>query len=478
MQDRVPLYPGRVKLTPVSGQENTYDMVRADQPTQEGMKLSKATLFDAAAEKAIFNNENGNHTPAEAFAALPNIFEPVGTIKTTVRTDLGDKWLLCNGASVDPATYPELCDILPAADPGGIWSAFEKSGVTYFTANNKVFMCSNGTQAIVLEYADTPYGPWTTVNIPTASNNSFGVNSIKYINGYYVIVGFLMYTAPYIFYTKDLDGTWSKCAINDSNAGDAALDRRAVDIIYSENTYIIAGYHKDGNALCVWESSSLAGTWTRYSVVGGTGGYYTRQIIYAEGYYVMPIYKYTSGYSPSVAYTTNITGSWTTKTLNSSITNYNPYKIEYKNGMWIALGTMYGSNSMSPGGTYMHRIFYSTSFMTTWSVVALTLPNITSGNNYSLDMYFDGTLCSVVTRGNDGYLYVQYNKDFRSNPSNWESNKLNSVTDTNYPTFFIVELNGSIGIFYRNKNVIYYISKNQLPVLTDSRVYHYIKAKE
>lgn len=45
MQDRVPLYPGRVKLVPVSGQENTYDMTRADQPTQEGTPLNKSTLW-------------------------------------------------------------------------------------------------------------------------------------------------------------------------------------------------------------------------------------------------------------------------------------------------------------------------------------------------------------------------------------------------------------------------------------------------
>lgn len=45
MQDRVPLYPGRVALTPVEGQANTYDMVRADQPTQAGTPLSKANLL-------------------------------------------------------------------------------------------------------------------------------------------------------------------------------------------------------------------------------------------------------------------------------------------------------------------------------------------------------------------------------------------------------------------------------------------------
>lgn len=52
MKDRVPLYPGRVTLTPVSGQANTFDLVRADQPTQEGTPLNKSTLLkDATARK-------------------------------------------------------------------------------------------------------------------------------------------------------------------------------------------------------------------------------------------------------------------------------------------------------------------------------------------------------------------------------------------------------------------------------------------
>lgn len=48
MQDRVPLYPGRVTLTPVSGQANTFDLLRADQPTQEGTPLNKASLLKDA----------------------------------------------------------------------------------------------------------------------------------------------------------------------------------------------------------------------------------------------------------------------------------------------------------------------------------------------------------------------------------------------------------------------------------------------
>ena len=48
MQDRVSLYPGRVKLIPVTGQENTYDMVRADEPTQEGTPLNTDSLLKVA----------------------------------------------------------------------------------------------------------------------------------------------------------------------------------------------------------------------------------------------------------------------------------------------------------------------------------------------------------------------------------------------------------------------------------------------
>lgn len=45
MKDRVSLHPGRVVLTPVPGQTNTYDMTMADQPTQVGDPPIKANLL-------------------------------------------------------------------------------------------------------------------------------------------------------------------------------------------------------------------------------------------------------------------------------------------------------------------------------------------------------------------------------------------------------------------------------------------------
>lgn len=68
MKDRIPLYPGRVKLNPVSGQANTFDLTRADQPTQEGTPLNKASLLkDATA--ALFGLGTGA-VPDDVLAAL------------------------------------------------------------------------------------------------------------------------------------------------------------------------------------------------------------------------------------------------------------------------------------------------------------------------------------------------------------------------------------------------------------------------
>lgn len=93
MQDRVSLYPGRVMLTPVPGQENTFDLVRADQPTQEGTPLNKATLLkDVTA--SILGLPN-TAVPDDAFLALTI---GVGTYGYRVKIQLAD------GTPVEGAT--------------------------------------------------------------------------------------------------------------------------------------------------------------------------------------------------------------------------------------------------------------------------------------------------------------------------------------------------------------------------------------
>lgn len=76
VQDRIPTYPGRVKMTPVAGQANTYDMVRADSPVQEGTPINKA-LFDSlgnVGDNLLLNWYFGNPVNQKGLASYTNTF--------------------------------------------------------------------------------------------------------------------------------------------------------------------------------------------------------------------------------------------------------------------------------------------------------------------------------------------------------------------------------------------------------------------
>lgn len=68
MKDRVPTYAGRVRLTPVANQDNIYDLVRADEPIQEGTPLNKANLLTDETAQAM--GLTSDATPNDAFSQL------------------------------------------------------------------------------------------------------------------------------------------------------------------------------------------------------------------------------------------------------------------------------------------------------------------------------------------------------------------------------------------------------------------------
>lgn len=96
MQDRVPLYPGRVTLTPVSGQANTFDLTRADQPTQEGTPLNKASLLkDATA--ALYGLPN---------TAVPdNVLSKIKTLIDSANANANTKARIATGSYTGTGTY-------------------------------------------------------------------------------------------------------------------------------------------------------------------------------------------------------------------------------------------------------------------------------------------------------------------------------------------------------------------------------------
>ena len=125
MKDRVPTYPGRVRLIPVAGQENTYDIVRADEPQQEGTPLNKATLLDdTTAEKLGLT---GDPTVNQALA---------GILQKPIQATLAaDGWTAITGGwtqSVAVAGLLATDDTRTRVDP-----ARNASGIS--TANDEAF---------------------------------------------------------------------------------------------------------------------------------------------------------------------------------------------------------------------------------------------------------------------------------------------------------------------------------------------------
>lgn len=108
--DRTPTHPGRVVLTPVSGQQNTYDMVRADNPTDQGTPINKKLLDNKAytltESVTVYVKTTGNDTTGDGSSGAP-----FKTIQAAV--DALPKCLGGYHATIDIAAgnYPERVTI-------------------------------------------------------------------------------------------------------------------------------------------------------------------------------------------------------------------------------------------------------------------------------------------------------------------------------------------------------------------------------
>lgn len=91
MKDRIPLHPGRVKLVPVEGQTNVYDLTRADEPYEVGTPLNKATFFSDETAQA-FGLIGDRAVPDEGLKLSAKTFNNLGNIHTwrKIATDTGE----------------------------------------------------------------------------------------------------------------------------------------------------------------------------------------------------------------------------------------------------------------------------------------------------------------------------------------------------------------------------------------------------
>ena len=140
MQDRSPKHPGRVKLLPVAGQENIYDMTRADEPDDTGTPFNKRTMLqDSTAQ--LLKLPLANPFPDDALRHMVDRIVPIGTIRTSPAQSLGDAWLKCDGSMVTFENYPQLCSVLRNTGGAVTWdtNAFPSTYTDIFSASDPVY---------------------------------------------------------------------------------------------------------------------------------------------------------------------------------------------------------------------------------------------------------------------------------------------------------------------------------------------------
>lgn len=113
MQDRVPLHPGRVKLTPVAGQENIYDLERQDGATVAGTPLNKASLLtDATCDKLRLEHDTA--TPDDALSALYQMADVyVTNITLSAAGWVGDSSPYTQPVAISAVTADSKVDVQP-----------------------------------------------------------------------------------------------------------------------------------------------------------------------------------------------------------------------------------------------------------------------------------------------------------------------------------------------------------------------------
>lgn len=225
MQDRVPLHPGRVKLAPVAGEENTFDMTRADEPTQEGTPLNKATLLQDWT--AALYGLGTDATPDDVFFEMA---PRVGDIKATARDDVDGNWLLCDGSVCLKADYPDLHAVMDKYTTQPMVYAPEQSAsiptnIGLVHRVNGIYFALGGVDI----YASKDFVTWTKVYTATV-----GMDYVKYVNGMYIVWSSGNLTKTAFAYAADPFGAWKENTAGYTSTGTIA------DVIYFDGNWIFA----------------------------------------------------------------------------------------------------------------------------------------------------------------------------------------------------------------------------------------------
>lgn len=306
MQDRSPKYPGRVKLLPVAGQENIYDMTRADEPDDTGTPFNKRTMLqDSTAQ--FLKLPLANPFVDDALRHMVDRVVPIGTIRTSPAQSLGDAWLKCDGSAVTYGNYPQLCQLL-----------------------------RNSTETVT----------WSTNAFPT-SYSITKTSSPVYFDGRWIIAAANASTTLWILSAPTIDGEWTVEKTISANV-------EKIDVTADENYCLVAYGTKSANIETVLAQAG-GSEWTNYALPSPTTNY-TGKITclvgcgnYSGRFAVaLSVKRNTQGFyaDTRVFYTENpmVSNEWTEKNVKDAFSDDENGSFGCANGKWFITEVYQQSN--------------------------------------------------------------------------------------------------------------------------------------
>lgn len=430
--------------------------------TQTGTPLNKASLLkDTTA--ALYGLEN-TAVPDDVLAKLPSRFDPkVGDALQTLRTDLGEKWLLCNGAMVSTAVYPELTELLPQE-----YGLGTISGIYRYTPNDILFhdgkwvmvgnhagSAEDGFGTYILTATD-PAGEWSYTQISEARRNL--LYAVSYAGGRWVIVGSDISSGthrPWIFTATNLDGPWTGRQIGNESTP-------LLDIACHDGTWVAVGYY--GSSGYIYTSTDPTGDW----IVSEKFSEKFNKISYANGTWIAVTansYIFTAS---------NPTGAWTRFTVYRDGQEYSENNaIETYNGTSVIAG---GHRTSESTGAVSPCVYASTNQGLSWTEVKVGTVSASS---------FTDIACSEETwyvslwANNNIYIYTA------TDPAGeWTELTTIETPSQEWSSSWRIEVaEGETVLAGQTVSPSYYpavatSAGTNLPTISVDGVYTYIKAKE
>ena len=416
MKDRIPLYPGRVTLTPVDGQENTYDMARADQPTQEGTPLNKASLLKDTTAATL--GLSGDPTVDDAFSAMSAVAMP--TIQVSVKT--GSTVIATNGTrTVTGTSADNLCTIrIPEY---GTWAvSATMNGES--TKEKNITVDTTKLYTMALKYPGIYGVEWDGTAATTWSRTddaSLFVNPVPYV------AGATSYGSPF----DEIEPWCNMTRVTDSEAGELV----SIPKFWYKWT-------KNGSTMKLQiANKAVDGFYVSPAHADRGDGKGERDVVYIGRYHCgSTAYKSASGQTPKVSIT-RATARTQIHNLGSTIwqsdfamrvTIWMLYLVEFAN--WNSqnvIGYGCGNNSSAENMGYTDSMPYHTG--TTQS----SRTTYGCGTQYR---YIEGLLDNVYDWG-DGCYYNSSGLNIILNPSNFSDSSNGTAVGTpssGYPSAFAV----------------------------------------